>query len=347
VCTAAPAAAASSSTSDAASSLHAVLEEHGIELERPLDDASLSRLPSRLQFLESLGVGDVAMVARRHPSLLHVEPEELQPRLKYLLNLGLSDLATTVGKAPALLSCDLTRDFHQKVAILGSLGVKDMLKVLTQNTKIVYLDVEKDMRPAVELLRSIPGLDVGRVISGIPSVVFDTKYVQKRIDYLTEIGVRKMGSVITRHPMLLAYSIEDNMKLKVSGPLEWDSSPRVPGPRRCTHPHPVASPRRPSGTTLCDDDHNRCVPEATPVRNQTQDIHRLSKESPSETREKHYTPVAPTPLPDTSSASSTRSAPYRWLLPTSGPLLRYLHSKRREVTPRFTASPPPPRLPPR
>ena len=30
-------------------------------------------------------------------------------------------------------------------------------------------------------------------------------------------------------------------------------------------------------TTLCEDDHNRCVPEAPPVRNQTQDIHR-SKE---------------------------------------------------------------------
>jgi mTERF domain-containing protein len=47
----------------------------------------------------------------------------------------------------------MTRDFHLKVAILGSLGVTDIAKFVAANPRIVNLDVEKDMRPAVELLR--------------------------------------------------------------------------------------------------------------------------------------------------------------------------------------------------
>lgn len=150
--TAAPQAAGSSS-SDAAASIGVILRERDIALKAPLNDEIVMRLPSRLRFLESLGVDDLGKAARLCPELLDSEPAAIAPRLEYLLGLGICDIAAAVKHAPALLSCDMTQDFHLKVAILGSLGVTDIANFVTANPRIVNLDVEKDMRPAVELLR--------------------------------------------------------------------------------------------------------------------------------------------------------------------------------------------------
>jgi mTERF domain-containing protein len=145
--------AAGSSSSDAAAAIGVMLRERDIALKTPLDDVAVAQLPSRLRFLESLGVDDLGKAARLCPELLHSEPAAIAPRLEYLLGLGVSDIATAVKHAPALLSCDMTRDFHLKVAILASLGVTDIAHFVTSNPRIVNLDVDKDMRPAVELLR--------------------------------------------------------------------------------------------------------------------------------------------------------------------------------------------------
>jgi len=66
------------------------------------------------------------------------------------------------------------------------------------------------------ILSSIDGLEVGRVLNRIPTIAFNAPYLRKRIDFLTGLGVKKLGHVLSRHPNLLAYSIEDNMQRKVS-----------------------------------------------------------------------------------------------------------------------------------
>lgn len=66
------------------------------------------------------------------------------------------------------------------------------------------------------ILSSIDSLEVGRVLNRIPTIAFNAPYLRKRIDFLTVLGVKKLGRVLSRHPNLLAYSVEDNMQRKVS-----------------------------------------------------------------------------------------------------------------------------------
>jgi hypothetical protein len=78
-------------------------------------------------------------------------------------------------------------------------------------------------------LSSIDGLEVGRVLNGIPTIAFNAPYLRKRIDFLTALGVKKLGRVLSRHPNLLAYSVEGNMQRKASA---GHPSPRTLRPLR-------------------------------------------------------------------------------------------------------------------
>ena len=153
--------AASSAAPAAAASLEELLQQHRIAPSAPLAADALGRLPSRLAFLQGLGVPDaaVAAVVRRNPSVLSTEPQALSPGLDYLLSLGVADLGGSVRRAPDLLGCSVRRDLGLKVAILQSLGVRDIARYLSRNPRLVSIDVERQMRPAVELLSSIPELE--------------------------------------------------------------------------------------------------------------------------------------------------------------------------------------------
>lgn len=82
------------------------------------------------------------------------------------------------------------------------------------------------------------------MLNRIPTVAFNAPYLRKRIDFLTELGVRKLGHVLTRHPNLLAYAVEGNMQRKAS------AAPATLGgaPRRVRVWVPVAPGSRPQGS---------------------------------------------------------------------------------------------------
>mmetsp|Transcript_37216 Transcript_37216/g.117012 ORF Transcript_37216/g.117012 Transcript_37216/m.117012 type:complete len:289 (-) Transcript_37216:383-1249(-) len=210
--------AASSAAPAAAASLEDLLQQHRIAPSAPLAADALGRLPSRLAFLQGLGVPDaaVAAVVRRNPSVLSTEPQALSPGLDYLLSLGVADLGGSVRRAPDLLGCSVRRDLGLKVAILQSLGVRDIARYLSRNPRLVSIDVERQMRPAVELLSSIPELEVGRVLEQLPTVGLNAEAIAPRIEYYRSLGVPRLGRFLSRHPPLLAYSLEANVQPKVA-----------------------------------------------------------------------------------------------------------------------------------
>ncbi|EOD15227.1 hypothetical protein EMIHUDRAFT_459346 [Emiliania huxleyi CCMP1516] len=199
--------AASSAAPAAAASLEELLQQHRIAPSAPLAADALGRLPSRLAFLQGLGVPDaaVAAVVRRNPSVLSTEPQALSPGLDYLLSLGVADLGGSVRRAPDLLGCSVRRDLGLKVAILQSLGVRDIARYLSRNPRLVSIDVERQMRPAV-----------GRVLEQLPTVGLNAEAIAPRIEYYRSLGVPRLGRFLSRHPPLLAYSLEANVQPKVA-----------------------------------------------------------------------------------------------------------------------------------
>ena len=95
-----------------------------------------------------------------------------------------------IEKVPQLLSCDLTHDFHRKVAILKALGIRKIGPWLYKNRgRVVTMDVDTDMRP-VEYLQSVKSLQVHKVLETLPIGVFGAgkkEMMEKRVNYLSEV----------------------------------------------------------------------------------------------------------------------------------------------------------------
>jgi hypothetical protein len=209
-----------------AAALPATLERLNVPAGAVPADTDSAVVLRRLNFLELLGVPDVAGALEREPGLLSRDlPAEATPRLHYLLNLGCARLGPMVGTAPQLLSCDLTTDLHRKVAILHALGVKRTGNWLQRNPRLVELDVERDMRPPIDFLRSIPNVDIGRVVDKLPMGIFGKEeQLRERVSFLEEeLGVSpryRVGRLISRWPHVLVYNLDEVVRPKVNAEAE-------------------------------------------------------------------------------------------------------------------------------
>lgn len=210
-----------SSGSDA--TLPALLEQHGLPAEAVPADADHEIVARNLRLLKALNVPDVPAAVSLEPELMSRDlVAHAPPRIEYLTSLGVSSIGDMVRHHPRLLWCDITRDLHRKVAILQALGVRKIAWWLQKNSRVLAVDVERDMRPPIELLRTVPGLDVGKVLNALPMGVFGKEpKLRKRIAYFAdELALNppsRIGSMISRWPHVLTYSIESNIQPKV----EW------------------------------------------------------------------------------------------------------------------------------
>lgn len=227
-----------------------VLEQYKVPAASVSEDSDPAAVARQLRFLTAIGVPDVGKTVEKHPRVLSYDPATVAaPRLEYLLSLGCTDIGSMVGKCPQLLAVDIEGNLHPKVSILRSLGVGKIAAWLRKNPYFVKLDLERDMRPTIELLRSYPSLRLGHVVENAATMVFKKPATLKqRLDYYeTELGIPDCGRLVSKHPALLSYAVETNVKPKARHNAQ-PRAPTIPPPPR---PPPLARPLPCSSPTPC------------------------------------------------------------------------------------------------
>ena len=113
-----------------------------------------------VDYLEKLGVTDIAKVVTRLPSILYYSIEDtLQPHVEYLQSLGVTDIGKVVTKLPQILSYSIESTLQPTVEYLTN-ECYATISDIEKNPVLVSYSLDKRIKPRHAFLQT-KGVEVG------------------------------------------------------------------------------------------------------------------------------------------------------------------------------------------
>ncbi|GAB4846015.1 hypothetical protein Ancab_025020 [Ancistrocladus abbreviatus] len=183
-----------------------------------------------LDYLSTFGLSESHLIRmyERHMPSFKINVCSARERLEYLLNVGVKhkDIKKILLRQPQILEYTVENNLKSHVAFLVDLGIPDSRigQIITAAPSLFSYSVENSLKPTVRYLIEVVGIkkhDLVKVVQLSAQILVQPVDVSwnERYKFLSkELGAPRDSVVkmITKHPQLLHYSIQDGLLPRIN-----------------------------------------------------------------------------------------------------------------------------------